>query len=154
MVSKARNCIWNNYTCLWEKKKNNQQNTQQVYWCRQGLSHFILFAAYITSSCLTCFSLFPCSSLRLSCHHLSRLVLPKAELPQGSNRNQTQSPVMSYLQLLLNPPYLLLLAAHSLTPLLCLSENNFRFCKVLNALLQYVELEESKTAIASGSTKK
>lgn len=136
----------------------NQQNQNTEYMDVDKDYHtfffFFFFPSYICSSCSTCFSSFPCSSLRLSCHRLSRLVLPKAELPQGSNKNQTQSPVMSYLQLLLNPPHLLLLAAHSPTPLLCLIKNNFRCCKVLNALLQYIELEESKTPIASGSTKK
>lgn len=116
-----------------------------------SITLFFLCAAYMSSYCLTCLSCFPCSSFRVSCHHLSRLLLLKAELPEGPNRNQNSSPVMSQLQLLLNPPSLLLLLPH---PPLCLSKNNFRFCKILSALLQYVELGESKTAIPSGATKK
>lgn len=53
---------------------------------------FFLSAAYVPSYCLICFSLFPCSSLKLSCHHLSRLLLLKAQLPQGPNRNQNSKP--------------------------------------------------------------
>lgn len=109
-----------------------------------------LFLLHIYSHCLTCFSLFHCFSFRLSCHHLSGLLLLKAELLQRSNRNQNSKPFNELVAAVTKST--IFVASHP--PPFCLRKNSFRFCKVLSALLLSVELGEPKTAIASGTIKK
>lgn len=107
----------------------------------------LLSAAYLHSHCLACFSLFHCSSLKLSCHHLSSLLLLQAELLQGTNRNQNSKPFNELVAAVTKSTIFLATPPPPLTP-------HFASVKTISNSVQYVELGEPKTVIASSTTKK